>query len=176
MKTTTINPLKALLGAMLLSGAIVTPVSAEPQGVVLAITGSGLTVVEENFFFPGSPGFSARQTISARQKSDGRVEGSFIIQIWFASNPSPIVLVQDITCLTLDGNTAYFGAVIRWSSDLSYAKPGDSAVGFVTDTDGNGPDISWSGPSVFFLAPGQDCTARPPMPQLPLASGNFIVR
>jgi len=77
MKTAISSSLKALFGAVLLSGAIVPPISAEPQGVVHSITGSGLTVVAENFFFPGSEGFTARQSISARQKADGTVGGNF---------------------------------------------------------------------------------------------------
>ena len=177
MKTAISNSLKVLLGAMLLAGAIVTPVSAEPKGVVHSINGSGLIVVKEDFFWPGSPAFSFRQEISAWQRSDGTVGGTFVVQIWgLTPGNAPVVLLQEVTCLTVDGNTAYTTSVIRWSSNPNLAKPGDEVAFFVTDSDGNGPDISWSGPAQFFLAPGQDCTSHPFMPQVPIASGNFIVR
>ena len=175
MKTVTSNIFKALLGAMLLSSAIVTPVSAEPKGVVHLITGSGKIVIPRDFFFPGSEGITAATTISARQKADGTVEGFFMFHVWIESRPEPFVTLGEVNCLFVEGNTGYWGGVIR-SSDNPFTPPGSAEVGSITDTNGDGPDTIGNGPAFIFLAPGQDCTARPAIPQTPIASGNFILR
>ncbi len=173
MKTSTIHTLAA---SILLLTAMTIASRADTHGNVHSITGSGLVVVPADFFFPGSQGFASWTTVSAHQKADGAVEGSSILHIWFDSQPNPIILAADINCLTSDGATAFFSGVVTRSNDLSYSKPGDQLVGFVTDTNGNEPDIFWVGPSIFFLPPGGDCTAKPAMLQYPLTSGNFVVR
>jgi len=173
-----ITATKTLVAALLLSTAMpmVSTALAGPPADMHSLSGAGYVVVPADFFYPGSPEFSSWSMISVHQKADGTVQGTYILNLWFDSQPNPIVLASDITCLTVDGNTAWFSGVISRSNDLSYAKPGDEEVGFVTDTHGDGPDIFWSGPSVFFLPPGADCTAKPAMLQYLLTSGNFVVR
>jgi hypothetical protein len=173
-----ITATKTLAAALFL--ATVIPMAftalAGPPAEMHSLTGAGFVVVPADYFFPGSPAWTSWSTIEAHLKPDGTVQGTSMLHLWFESSPNPINLVTDITCLTVDGNTAYFSGVLTSSSDLSYAKPGDEEVGFVTDTNGDGPDFFWSGPSVFFLPPGADCTAKPAMLQYRLTSGNFIVR
>jgi hypothetical protein len=149
---------------------------ADSHGDIHSITGSGLIVVPPDFFFPGSEGFVTTTSISAHQKADGSLKGTTTIHTWFASQSEPMVFVSDITCLTVDGNTAYFGAVVRYSNNFSYTKPGNEDVGFVIDSNKTGPDIFWIGPIIYFLKPGEDCSARPTLIPYPLTSGNFIVR
>ncbi len=170
------HTLKALLCATLLSGAAVAPVLAESQGVVHSLDGSGAVHIPNDFFFPGSVSFWERYSISARQKADGTVDGTLIVEAWGESTPvSHSQSVIDITCLNASGDTAYYGGVVRWTND-PFAVPGLDIVGVVTDAKGAGPDLAWFGPAFIFLAPGQDCSDEPAMPKLPIAVGNYVVR
>ena len=168
--------LKALLCAMLLSGATVTPIWAESHAPVHSVTGSGLTAVPKDFWFPGSQPYFHQTSISARQEADGTVKGSLILQDWSDTREGHFIAVLEVNCLSVTENTAYFGAVILWSTDQSFAPPGTEIVGYVTDKNGAGSDLSWFGPAFLYLAPDQDCSARPAIRQVPIASGNFIVR
>jgi hypothetical protein len=176
MKTAVRNTLKALVGAILLSGVIVPTVSAESQAAVHSVTGSGLVHIPTDFFFPGSGSFYERFTISARQAPDGTVEGHLIVDAFSESRPvGHSMTVIDVNCLSVTGNTAYYGGVIVRTND-PFAAVGLTVIGYVTDANGAGPDLTWFGPAVLFLAPGQDCTAQPVMPQMPVASGNYVLR
>jgi hypothetical protein len=173
MTTATINKLAA---AILLSTATVATAMADSHGDIHSITGSGLWVFPPDYWFPGSEGSVVTTSISAHQKADGSVEGTATTHGWSDSQSAPNVFVEDITCLTVDGNTAYFEGVVRYSNNLTFIKPGDEEIGFVIDNNGTGPDIFWIGPIIYFLKPGEDCTAKPTLIPYPLTSGNFIVR
>jgi hypothetical protein len=176
MKNIATQTLKTLLCATLLSGAAVTPVLAGSQGVLHSVNGSGAVHIPNDFFFPGSVSFWERYSISARQKADGTVDGTLIVEAWGESTPvSHSQSVIDITCLHTSGNTVYYGGVIRWSND-PFAAPGLEIVGIVTDADGADSDLTWFGPAFIFLAAGQDCSDEPAMPTLPLEVGNYVVR
>ena len=172
-----ITATKTLAAALLLTTALAitsTALAGPPPGMH-SLSGAGFGR-PGRLLLPGLAGMISWCNHSAHLRPDGAVEGTSVLHLWFESSPNPINLVTDITCLTVDGNTAYFSGILTSSSDLSYAKPGEEEVGFVTDTNGDGPDIFWSGPPVFFLPPGADCTAKPAMPQYHLTSGNFDVR
>jgi len=120
-----------------------------------------LTVVSDG---PVGP-FSFRQSISAWQKSDGTFGGSAVVQVWFPGAPA-VVMVMQITFLTVVGNTAFYTTVTTHSnSDDEFFKVGVLGKGFITDSDGDGPDYAYSGP--IFI---------PFLPETPVAQGNFVVR
>jgi len=170
MKTVFNITLKALVGAMLLSGA--TSLFAEAP--LHSVTGSALTAIPADFWFPGSLPYLHQTSISAHQQADGTVKGDAIFQEWSDTRQGHFLIEMRITCLNVIGNTAYFGAVILRSNDLIFAPPGSELIGYVTDSNGVGPDIFWFGPD--FIFPGQDCSDRPAIREVPITSGNFIVR
>jgi hypothetical protein len=176
MKVMTHTSFKGLIGGLLMAALTSIPsVTEAQQRVVHSVSGSGLTVVEKDFFFPGSPAFTFRNIIAATLHADGTVSGKLVVHV-IQPPEAPITLVGDITCLTFEGKTVFYGATIIKTTNPGYSPVGTEAVGFVTDTDGDGPDISWGGPSIFFLQPGQTCADHPIMPQQPISSGNFVVR
>jgi hypothetical protein len=161
MKINLTKHMKSLFAGLLLAGTALSPVAAQAQQIIHTVTGSGLTVVP---FGPDGP-FSFRQSISAWQKSDGTFGGSAVVQIWFPGAPD-VVMVMEITSLTVVGNTAYYTTVTTHSnSDNEYFKVGTLGKGFITDSNGNGPDHAYSGP--IFI---------PFLPDAPVAQGNFVVR
>ena len=168
---------KAMLGGMALAAlAMIPSVSEAQQQTGHSVSGSGFTIVENDYFYPGSLGFTLRHSISATVGAGGAVSGSVVVQIDGLA-PKQVTLVCVITCLSFDGKTAFFGGVILNSNNPEFAKPGGEVAGFITDGDGNVPDLAWSGPSDYFLLPGQTCADHPFfIAKLPLANGNFIVR
>jgi hypothetical protein len=161
---------------MLLSGAAVTSVLAESNAPVHSVDGSGVVHIPKDFFFPGSDSFFERYSISARQRSDGSVEGKLFVEAWGESAPvGHSFSMIDVNCLSVSGKTAYYGGVIRWTND-PYAAVGLAVIGYVTDANGVDSDLAWFGPAFLFLADGQDCSARPDMVQMPIAIGNYNVR
>jgi hypothetical protein len=197
MKETTSPRLITLLCAIFISGVITTSVSADSRDYARndddrshgrnggdeshdgfhSVNGFGIVHIPNDFFFPGSVSFYESYTIFARQDCDGTVKGKLIVEAWSESDPaSRTTTVIDVNCLTVTGNTAYYGGVVRWTND-PFAFVGLDTVGYATDAKKRaGPDLTWFGPAILFLAAGQDCTAQPVMPQMPIVSGHYIVR
>jgi hypothetical protein len=163
----------AALAVTLLS---LLPVSAKAQEVIHRVVGSGINVIPDNFF-PGVPGFSFRQSISAWQTSDGIVGGTLNVTLYGLAG-QPVNLVFDITVLEVAGSTARFGGVLIHKNLAAYdAKIGSLTVGFISDKLDSDPDSMWSGPAEFFGIFDGEYDGEPLlMPDFPISSGNFIVR
>ena len=103
------RPMKLMFAGLLLASLALTPTVLKAQGFVHHVTGSGLTVVPAG---PFSPAFQFRQSISAWQKADGSIGGSIVVEIQ-GLTPIPVTMVGEITCLTVEGNTAFYSLVTR---------------------------------------------------------------
>ena len=145
----------------LTSAAAVAP-SASGHGTILLQDSEGRTVRRQFSF-------------SARQRSDGTVQGTAILH-----NPAlPYDAQIDITCLQIVGNRASFGGSIRRSSDPVFNDEFDAAFFTVFDNGepGGGNDtIS----EVFFdnvVEPSVcEFIGADDFPQIPIESGNVEVR
>jgi len=166
MKAKLIKHMKSLFAGLLLAGTAFMPWTAQAQKITHTVTGSGLTIVEKDFFYPGSEPFSFRQSISAWQKADGTSGGSLVVQVWSPGAPTVVTMVGEIISLTVVGNTAYYVLVNTHSnSDDPFFAVGVLGKGFITDKNSAGPDYAYSGP--IFI---------PFLPELPVVQGNFVVR
>src|SRR5207249_902013 len=120
MKNMTTHSFKAILGGMLLAALTLIPSVSEAQHQILhSVSGSGFTIVEKDYFYPGSVGFTLRHSISAKVSADGTVSGSLVVQIDGLA-PKQVTLVHNITCLSFDGKTAFFSAVIQNSNNHDF--------------------------------------------------------
>jgi hypothetical protein len=182
------NPnLKTLLCSILVSLAATLVATAEsghheredqdrPHDDSHFVAGYGVVHVPVDFFGPGSVSFYESYTVSARRQPDGTVKGTVVVQAWSETDAATrTTTVIDVDCLTITGGTAYWGGVVRWT-DEPFAFVGMEALGFVTDSRRAAPDLTWFGPAFIFVQPGQDCSSHPTMPQMPIVSGNYIVR
>ena len=76
MKNMTTHSFKAILGGMLLAALTLIPSVSEAQHQILhSVSGSGFTIVEKDYFYPGSVGFTLRHSISAKLSADGTAVG-----------------------------------------------------------------------------------------------------
>jgi hypothetical protein len=124
------------------------------------------------------PGFAFRQTFAVHLDANGRIHGTItaIPQDMSAYGvPSGGILVQEIRCLIVSGNTAWIGTRITRSTNPAAGPEGELGVAWVVDQGGPGQDIMYGGPS-WFWDPG-DGICSGTLPALPptLASGNLHV-
>jgi hypothetical protein len=147
------------------------PKFAQQPGLGHAVTGSGEVAP--------FPGFAFRQTFAVHSDADGRLHGSVTaipLDMSAYGLPSGGILVQEIRCLIVSGNTAWIGTRITRSSNPAAGAVGEIGVAWVVDQGGPGQDIMYGGPSWFWDPDDGICSGT--LPSLPptLASGNLHVR
>lgn len=163
------------LAVAILTIAASLPILGQSQSRDHSINGSGVSAVPDNYF-PGTPGFATRQSISARQRANGEVDGLVFVQIT-GLGPDEIRMTIQVTCLSVADHTAYWGGIVVSSNVSSPGfTPGTEAVGFVFDGPSAGTDLSWSGPSMFWAPNGETCADHPLLPPVPVVKGHFEVR
>ncbi len=111
------------------------------------------------------PGDDANFSLVAIEHSNGRISGQYTDR--FAQGGG---FHAQVTCLSVDGNTAWIGGIIR-GGDFD----GQEVITQVQDngTSSNDPPdlISFS----FVGVPAQTCLTQPPLPLFPLQGGEVKV-
>ena len=145
------------------------------QGVEHSVTGSGLQAI--------APGFEYTFEVSVHTDASGQVSGQIHARVLdltlFGLPAGTSELVEEPTCLRVDGNTAYVGAIVTKSTNPAVFPVGSRDVLWVRDGGPNGADIGHFGPATFQDPDGLICSDTPPtalLPADPITHGNFIVR
>jgi hypothetical protein len=125
------------------------------------------------------PGFAFRQTFAVHADPNGRVHG-VIVALPLDMSAYGItgggILVQEIRCLVVSGNTAWIGTRIVRSTNPAAGPVGELGVAWVVDQGGPGQDIMYGGPSWFWDPGNGVCSGTLPTLPSTLASGNLHVR
>ena len=144
-------------------------------GVEHSVTGSGLQAI--------APGFAYAIEASVRSDASGQVSGQLHVRVLdltlFGLPAGTSELVEEPTCLRVDGNTAYVGAIVTKATDPAVFPVGSRHVFWVRDGGPNGPDVGHFGPNTFADPNNLICSDTPPtatLPVDPITHGNFIVR
>jgi hypothetical protein len=117
-------------------------------------------------------------TLTATKYADGRVGGSYTLEI--AGPGTPTRVRGDITCLVVDGSSAYIGGdVDRFDANPFPTVPGGMAVEIIDNGEGAGSPPDLLSPA-FFTETQQEvldyCAAPAPGPVFAIERGNFQVR
>ena len=140
-----------------------------------SVTGSALQDI--------APGFVYTIESSVRSDANGNVSGQIHVRVTdlslFGLPAGTSELVEEPTCLRVDGNTAYVGAIVTKATDPAVFPVGSRHVFWVRDGGPNGPDVGHFGPDTFADPNGLICSDTPPtatLPVDPITNGNFVVR
>jgi hypothetical protein len=117
-------------------------------------------------------------TLEAAKYVDGRVTGTYSLEM--AGPESPVRVRGNITCLVVDGSSAYIGGdVSRFDDNPFPTVPGGMAVEIIDNGEGAGADPDLLSPA-FFTETQQEildyCAAPGPGPVFATEQGNFQVR
>jgi len=144
-------------------------------GVEHSVTGSGLQAI--------APGFEYTVEVSVHSDANGNVSGQIHARVLdltlFGLPAGTSELVEEPTCLRVDGNTAYVGAIVTKATDPAVFPVGSRHVFWVRDGGPNGADVGHFGPNTFADPNNLICSDTPPtatLPVDPITHGNFIVR
>ena len=125
-------------------------------------------------------GLEFATTLAIHQDATGRVWGRVITHIIDLSMFGVLTkgeLIQEPVCMRVVGNTAYISMVTVKSYDENVSKVGDKGVFWVQDIGKGGVDVAYGGPAAFWDPTDVICTSTPPqLPEVPVATGDFIVR
>lgn len=147
--------------------------------VVHAVTGSGL--------FRPAPGFEYRLTLAAHKNAAGSVRGRSVTNLIDSSLfgiADRATLVQEVTCLEVEGNFAWIKSVVVHSNNAAVVAPGTQFFTWIQDLGHRRADIGHSAllpPELHSVT----CADRPapvflddPSRSLltPVVRGNFNVR
>ena len=139
-------------------------------GVVSSVTGSG--------HISRPDGTSRVFTLNAVRHADGTVSGRYSLEI--TGPDTPVRVKGNITCLVIDGASAYIGGdVDRFDANPFPTPPGGMAVEIIDMGEGSeaGPDLL---SPAFFTQTQQEvldyCAAPLPGPVMEIERGNFQVR
>ncbi len=142
--------------------------SALAQGLTHNVTGSGEVMK------PATPAGTTqvfRSTVSAREDADGRVWGVVIVDLEFLGTfEARVIFHNQVTCLDVDGSSAWIGGVVTNSTDESMVAVGDTTITLVRDWGGAGEDFMDG--DVF---PNDNCEDRPLLPGVEVEKGNYNV-
>ena len=144
--------------------ALLVGTNASAAAPLHSVVGSG-TVAEEGLTFA--------EMISAHTDSSGQAFGSMVLTIDARAFGFPrlIVVVQRVTCLHVEGNSAWIGGVATSTTDPIFPV-GTQFIVLVRDLGGPGQDIMHG---EAFPA-SVTCRDKPALPETVIASGNFLVR
>src|SRR4051812_25175823 len=152
-----------------------TSAALSQGGVAHSVPGSGLQAI--------LPGFEYAIESSVHADANGNVSGQVHVRVLdltlFGLPAGTSEIVEEPTCLRVDGNTAYVGLVITKSTDPATFPVGSLGIFWVRDGGPNGADVGHSGPASFYDPSGQICSGTPPtalLPADPITHGNFVVR
>lgn len=147
---------------------VVASLAVASAGSVHSVTGSARSA--------GSGEGPYSQSISVHQDATGNVRGQSIARpdLTQFGLGTPTIFIE-ITCLVVDGNTAWYSGYASKVVGGTWPAVGEEAIGWVQDNGPGSADLAFSGPS-FFWAPGKTCADRPTLPALSLVDGNFVVR
>jgi len=145
--------------------------SVSPNAGARLVTGTGEVTQ--------MPGVVGRNTIDAKQATDGTVSGTLTGRILdlsgFGVEDGQATLNGRITCLEFFGDSVWFGAEIVSATDPTYVQPPlNVAIGQIRVS--GGQSFMFSGPAVFYTAPGTTCVDRPTLPLAPVTKGGFNIR
>jgi len=140
------------------------------SGVLASVRGSG--------HIKRPDGTSRIFTLEAAKYADGRVQGTYSLEM--AGPETPVRVKGNITCLVVDGSSAYIGGdVDRFDDNPFPTVPGGMAVEIIDNGEGAGADPDLLSPA-FFTETQQEvldyCAAPAPGPVFPIEQGNFQVR
>ena len=125
------------------------------------------------------PGVTYGNTIEARLNAAGEASGTLVVHILdlsgFGVSDGKATLVSRIDCLEFAGDSVWFGAQVVSSSRKDLLDPSLTAsIGQVKIA--SGKTYLFSGPALFYTAPGTTCKDRPTLPIQPVNSGGFEIR
>ena len=142
----------------------------DASSVVASVRGSG--------HIKRPDGTSRIFTLQAAKFGDGRVTGTYTLEM--AGPGTPGRVRGDITCLVVDGRSAYVGGdVTRFDANPFPTFPGGMAVEIIDRGEGAGAARDLLSPA-FFYATQQEvldfCAAPAPGPVFVTEQGNFQVQ
>jgi hypothetical protein len=139
-------------------------------GIVASVRGSG--------HIRRPDGTSRIFTLEAAKYADGGVSGTYNLET--AGPETPVRVKGNITCLVVDGSSAYIGGdVSRFDANPFPTVPGGIAIEIIDNGEGAGADPDLLSPA-FFTETQQEvldyCAAPLPGPVFATEQGNFQVR
>jgi hypothetical protein len=145
--------------------------AASPNADARSLNGTGEVTQQ--------PGVVHRDSIDARLTADGRASGTLTVRLLdlsgFGVEDGQATLVGRIDCLEFDGDSVWFGGVIESSSNKTYLDPVLArTIGQVKVM--NEQSYLFSGPALFYTAPGTTCHDRPSVPIALVTNGSFKIR
>lgn len=135
------------------------------------VSGGGRVLYPDGFGLPA--GYAENYGFTAHQRADGSVDGQIELQ-W--DPPYDFKAHGDVSCLHVDGNSAYLGFTITHSDNPGFG-PGTSFVFEVTDN-GSGAGAAPDQISFFTGGPASFCSAFAPgdLGAFDWTHGNVTVR
>jgi len=145
--------------------AAVAPDAAAPSRAVHSVTGSG----EVTYF-----GVSFRNSVAAHADASGNAWGEVSVPLNLSSEGlGRIEFSGKVTCLAVDGATAWIGFDVAHSNNGDVVPAGASAIALVRDLGGPGQDIT----DGEFFPSNVRCTDRPTeFLETVVLNGNYTVR
>ena len=138
--------------------------AALPQATIHSVTGTGL-VAESDLTF--------RTTVAAFKNANGRVWGFKVINVDLtALGLGRLNLQAKVTCLHVNGSSAWVSAVVTNSNNEDLVPAGTLTITLVRDLGGESQDIMHT----EFFEPSVNCASEPDVPETVVQSGNFHVR
>ena len=125
------------------------------------------------------PGVTYASTIEAKLNAAGEASGSTVTRLLdlsgFGSDLKGTVVAK-IDCLEVSGDSAWFGGPVESASrkELLQDPALANTIGQVKVIDGQ--TYYFSGPALFYTAPGTTCKDKPALPIQPVNSGKFEIR
>ncbi len=167
--------LALLLAAACNQGVTATPTQSPdaPAGFALAssaaavdhsVTGSG-TVSEEGVTF--------RTSIAAHSDGSGRAWGDVEVPLDLSAfGLGKTIFGGQVTCLDVDGDSAWIGARIDHSTNGGIVPTGLTTITLVRDLGGNGEDVMHA----ELFESDVLCTDRPALGETVVDRGNYVVK
>jgi hypothetical protein len=140
------------------------PLVSASSAVEHSVTGSA-TVTEDGVAF--------RVSVAAHSDAEGQAWGRVEVPLDLSAFGLGITTFGgEVTCLDVDGDSAWIGARIDHSTDGGLVPPGLTTITLVRDLGGNGEDVMHAEP----FDSGELCTDRPALLESLVDRGNFTVR
>ena len=159
------KPALTALAVLLIVTVAASPFSSSLKKPIHSVTGSGAAEEE---------GVRFTTTIAAHQAEDGDVWGTIVVNLDLSAfNVEPLITFrQVVTCVDVDGNSAWIGGVVTQSNNQEIIPIGQTTVTLVRDLGSGGQDIMHGEPS----APEVTCLDRPAFNETVVTHGNYTVR
>lgn len=179
---------KPAAGALLVAFAIAGAAACTDRGTSLAPNDAAPASLEETSAIIASvrgsghvkrpDGTSRIFTLNAARHADGRVTGTYTLEMTGPGTPGRVR--GDITCLVVDGSSAYIGADVDRFDDNPFPFGPDGVAFEIIDNGEGGPGEPDLLSLAFFTATQQEvldyCAAPAPGPVFAIEQGNFQVR